>query len=58
MIDIFNTFNSKFNFYSFLFDEIVNPIVNKQFLVEKTYKDALKIIKKEINNHIKNGEKQ
>lgn len=49
----------KFRVYAknLLTNEIINPIVNKQFLVEKTYKDAVKTIKKEINNHIKNGRK-
>lgn len=36
MIDIFNTFNSKFNFYSFLFDEIVKKN-NLQYFYHNLY---------------------
>lgn len=36
MIDIFNTFNSKFNFYSFLFDKIVKKN-NLQYFYHNLY---------------------
>lgn len=49
----------KFRVYAknLLTNELINPIVNNQFLVEDSYKQAIKTIKNEINKTIKNGRK-
>lgn len=46
----------KFRVYAknLITNELINPIIDKKFLVVDSHKEALKLIKKEINKTIKN----